>query len=443
MDETLNYDVIIIGWGKAGKTLAKQFATLGKKVAIVEKMKAMAGGTCINIACIPTKTLAVDSAKGLAFDQAFEHRNLVVQKLNETNYVNLAHEDTVDIYFGEGSFKNDEVIVVRGGDETIELTGNLMFINTGAKSILPDIAGLKDSKFVYDSTRLQELPTLPRSLGILGAGNIGLEFASIYGGFGSTVTLIESGSRIMKREEPEIREAVTEILANRGIRLLLETEVVAVHNDDNGSIQLETKAGEMFTFDALLVATGRKPNVEGLGLENTSIKQTESGGIKTNEFLRTSVDNIFALGDVRGEEQFTYTSLDDSRIINSYLDGDHAYTLAERKNLPYSIFIDPPFARVGLTEEEAVEAGLLIRTNILPVAKMPRAHVINDKRGLFKAVIEEGSNRILGASLFGPESPEIINIIKLAMDHDLSATMLKNQVFTHPTMAENLNDLFQ
>ncbi|MGP6138780.1 FAD-containing oxidoreductase [Jeotgalibaca sp. A127] len=438
----MNYDVIIIGWGKAGKTLAKQFATSRKKVAIIEKTKAMTGGTCINIACIPTKVLAVDSATGISFDQAFIRRNLVVQKLNETNYANLANEDTVDIYFGEGSFKNDEVIVVRGGDESIELTGELVFINTGAQSILPDIAGLKDSNFVYDSTQLQELPTVPQTLGILGAGNIGLEFASIYAGFGSAVTLIESSSKILKREEPEIREAILEVLANRDIQLLLETEVVTVHNDDSG-IHLETKAGEMYTFDVLLVATGRKPNVEGLGLENTSIKQTENGGIWTNEFLRTSVDNVFALGDVRGEEQFTYASLDDARIINSYLYGDHAYTLAERKNLPSSVFIEPPFARVGLTEEEAIEAGLLVKTNVLPVAKMPRAHVINDKRGLFKAVIEEGSNRIVGASLFGQESPEIINIIKLAMDNDLSSTVLKNQVFTHPTMAENLNDLFQ
>lgn len=439
----MKYDVIIIGWGKAGKTLAKQLATSGKKVAIIEKTKAMAGGTCINIACIPTKTLAIDSTNNVSFDNALERRNMVVQKLNETNYANLASEESVDIYFGEGSFKNDEVVIVRSGDERVELTGDLIFINTGAQSVFPEITGLRNSKFVYDSTQLQDLATLPKTLGILGAGNIGLEFASIYAGFGSEVTLIESGSKILKQEEPEIRDAIMEELTNGDIQLLLETEIVAVQNNERDEIELETKTGKILTFDALLVATGRKPDLEGLSLEHTSIKQTERGGIWTNEFLRTSVDNIFALGDVRGEEQFTYTSLDDSRIINSYLFGNHEYTLAERKNLPSSIFIDPPFARVGLTEKEATESGLQVRINVLSVAKMPRAHVTGDKRGLFKAVIEEGSNRILGASLFGQESPEIINIIKLAMDYGLPATVLKKQVFTHPTMAENLNDLFQ
>lgn len=440
---TVKYDVIIIGWGKAGKTLAKKFAVEGKKVAVIERDREMAGGTCINIACIPTKTLAIDSFRGNVYSDAFDRRNLVVKKLNETSYQNLATEKTLDIYFGEGSFKNDEELLVRAGDDSIVLKGELIFINTGAESDFPKIRGIKESKHVYDSTQLQELPSLPKRLGILGAGNIGLEFAAIYSGFDSSVTLIESGTQILNREEPEIHKAIKDELENQGVKLLMETVISNIENSDSEEVKVTTETGETLIFDALLVATGRKPAIEMLELKNTGIKRTSNGGIWTNDYLRTTVDHIFALGDVRGEEQFTYTSLDDARIIDSYLFGNQNYSLESRQNIPYSIFVNPPFARVGLTEAEAVNAGLKVRTTILPVLKMPRAHVVGDTRGLFKSVVDKDSNRILGVSLFGPEAHEIINIVKLAMDYNLPATTLQNQVFTHPTMAENLNDLFK
>lgn len=440
---TVKYDVIIIGWGKAGKTLAKKFAVEGKRVAVIERDREMAGGTCINIACIPTKTLANDSFQGRTYADAFDRRNLVVKKLNESNFQNLATEKTLDIYFGAGSFISDEELIVRAGNESIVLKGELIFINTGAESYIPKIRGLKESNHVYDSTQLQKLPHLPKRLGILGAGNIGLEFAAIYSGFGSRVTLIESGTQILKREEPEIRKAIQDELESQGVQLLLKTVITNIENSASEEVEVTTETGEILFFDALLVATGRKPAVELLELKKTGIKRTANGGIWTNDYLRTTVDHIFALGDVRGKEQFTYTSLDDVRIIDSYLNGDQSYSLESRQNIPYSIFINPPLARVGLTEAEAVNAGLKIRTTILPVAKMPRAHVVGDSRGLFKSVIEKDSNRILGVSLFGPEAPEIINIVKLAMDYNVPATALQNQVFTHPTMAENLNDLFK
>ena len=439
----MKYDVIIIGWGKAGKTLAKTFSADGKTVAVIERDEKMAGGTCINVACIPTKTLSVDSVKGADYVDAFERRNLVVKKLNETNYQNLATEETIDIYFGEASFKNDRELIVRAGEERFSLKGALVFINTGSESRIPNIRGIMESKHVYDSTQLQELPFLPKRLGIIGAGNIGLEFASIYSGFGSKVTLIETGAEILKHEEPEIRIAVQEELVQQGIEVLTETAVSSIQDVTNDGVKVITKAGDTFNFDAILIATGRKPAIESLRLWNTAIKLNESGGIWTNDYLRTTVDHVFALGDVRGEEQFTYTSLDDARIIDSYLYGNQDYNLKSRKNLPYSIFINPPFARVGMTEAEALAANLDIRTNILPVAKMPRAHVTGDLRGVFKAVIAKHSNQILGASLFGAQAHEIINIVKLAKDYNLPASVLHNQVFTHPTMAENLNDLFK
>lgn len=439
----LNYDVIIIGWGKAGKTLAKTFAKRGQKVAIIEKTKTMAGGSCINVACIPTKMLAAAAAAGELYETAFARRNQVVQQLNARSFENLAKEDTVDIFFGEGSFKNDEVILVRMGEEVLELTGKLIMINTGSTPVIPDIPGLKESKRVYDSESIQKLPELPQRLGILGAGTSGMEFASNYADFGAEVTLIESGVRLLKQHEPEIQKAVLDRLVEQGIDILYQTKIVEVRDCENGSIEAITQNGRVLTFDALLMAVGRKPNIAGLAIKNTSLCLNDKGGIETNPYLRTSVDHIFALGDVRGYEQFTYTSLDDARIVLDYLLGEQHYSLDDRHQLPTALFINPPLAKVGMTESEARKAGLEVRCKVLPVAQMPRARVIGKMAGVFKAVIEQGTNRILGASLFGPEAHELINIIGLAMECHIPATTLKNKIFTHPTMAENLNDLFE
>lgn len=435
------YDALFIGWGKAGKTLAKQFAISGKKVAIVEKTKEMAGGTCINIACIPTKVLVVEAEKGHTFDEAMERRKAVVEKLNESNYQKLAKDDQVDVYFATASFLNNQTVQLKGGEDQLDLEADYIFINTGAESVMPPIDGLSETKGVYDSTGIQTLKEQPKSVGIIGGGNIGLEFASIFAGLGSKVTIFESGKQILTREEPEIRAAATELLLDKGIQIKTETTIRSVHNKHDQVVTVAEDGTEEIV-DVLLVAVGRKPYLEGLQLENTDIQLTEKEGIKTNEYLETNVPNIFSLGDVRGMEQFTYTSLDDSRIIKSYLFGDKSYSLNERKHVPYSIFIDPPLARIGITEAEAREKGKTIQTNLIPVASMPRGHVDGDLRGLFKAVVDKDSSEILGVSLLGQEAHELINLIKIVMDHQLPYTVLKNQVFTHPTMAENLNDLF-
>lgn len=438
----LNYDAIFIGWGKGAKTLAQTFASKGKKIAMVEKKKEMAGGTCINIACIPTKVLVTDAEKGISFESAMKRKDTVVEKLNQSNYQKLAGEEQVDIYFATASFQDNQTVVIEEGDDRIEARAEYIFIDTGAEGNIPPIEGLADTKHVYDSTSIQHIPTRPRSLLILGAGNIGLEFASIYANFGTRVMLVESGDKLLPREEPEIREAATEVMKDQGIEIALETSVVGIKNDGE-EVVLITENGQDLRGEALLIAVGRKPNTKDLKLENTSIALTENGGIQTNEFLETSVPNIFALGDVRGEEQFTYTSLDDFRIIANYLEGDKSYSLNERKNVPYTIFIDPPLARIGISEEEAIKTGKEIFVQTVPVASMPRGHVNGDTRGMFKAVVDSATEEILGVTLFGENAHEVINLIKIVMDHHLPYTTLRDQIFTHPTMAENLNDLFK
>ena len=435
----LTYDLIVIGFGKAGKTLAAKMSTQGKKVALIERSKAMYGGTCINIACIPTKTLLVAAEKGLTFDQVMAEKNAVTSRLNSKNYAGVSGAG-VDIIDGEAHFLSNKVIEITAGDEKEELTAETIVINTGAISNVLPIPGLTDTKNVYDSTGIQNLKELPKRLGVLGGGNIGLEFAGLYNKLGSQVTVLDAAPVFLPRVEPSIAALAKQYMEEDGIQLLQNVRTTQVKNDGE-EVVVVTEDGE-FRFDALLYATGRKPNIEPLHLENTDIELTERGAIKVDKHLETSVPGVFAAGDVNGGLQFTYISLDDFRILYSYLAGDGSYTLEDRKNVPTSMFITPPLAQIGLTEKEAQEQGLPIAVKEIPVAAMPRGHVNADLRGAFKAVVNTETKEIVGATIFSAGAQEIINILTVAMDNKIPYTYLSKQIFTHPTLAENLNDLF-
>lgn len=435
----LTYDLIVIGFGKAGKTLASKMASQGKKVALIERSKAMYGGTCINIACIPTKTLLVAAEKGLTFDQVMAEKNAVTSRLNSKNYAGVSGAG-VDIIDGEAHFLSNKVIEITAGDEKEELTAETIVINTGAVSNVLPIPGLTDTKNVYDSTGIQNLKELPKRLGVLGGGNIGLEFAGLYNKLGSQVTVLDAAPVFLPRVEPSIAALAKQYMEEDGIQLLQNVRTTQVKNDGE-EVVVVTEDGE-FRFDALLYATGRKPNIEPLHLENTDIELTERGAIKVDKHLETSVSGVFAAGDVNGGLQFTYISLDDFRILYSYLAGDGSYTLEDRKNVPTSMFITPPLAQIGLTEKEAKEQGLPIAVKEIPVAAMPRGHVNADLRGAFKAVVNTETKEIVGATIFSAGAQEIINILTVAMDNKIPYTYFSKQIFTHPTLAENLNDLF-
>ena len=435
----LTYDLIVIGFGKAGKTLAAKMAAQGKKVALIERSKAMYGGTCINIACIPTKTLLVAAEKGLAFDQVIAEKNAVTSRLNGKNYAAISGAG-VDIIDAEAHFLSNKVIEITAGDEKEELTAETIVINTGAVSNVLPIPGLTETEHVYDSTGIQNLKELPKRLGVLGGGNIGLEFAGLYNKLGSQVTVLDAAPVFLPRVEPSIADLAKQYMEEDGIQLLQNVQTKQIKND-GAEVVVVTEDGE-FRFDALLYATGRKPNVEPLQLESTDIELTERGAIKVNKHLETSVPGVFAVGDVNGGLQFTYISLDDFRILYSYLAGDGSYTLEDRKNVPTSMFITPPLAQIGLTEKEAQDQGLPIAVKEIPVAAMPRGHVNADLRGAFKAVVNTETKEIVGATIFSAGAQEIINILTVAMDNKIPYTYLSKQIFTHPTLAENLNDLF-
>src|SRR5699024_111843 len=438
----LTYDAIIIGFGKAGKTLAGKLASENWKIAMVERDSNMYGGTCINIACIPTKTLIQDGLKGIPYEEAITRKNQVVEKLREKNYKNLADNPNVTIYNSDAYFRSDKEVEIELNGKTEVLTAEQIFINTGATNNVPPLEGDLTSDKIYTSTSLIDRKELTRKLVIIGAGYIGMEYASMYQTFGSEVTVISPGEALLAQEDREIATEVQKVLEDKGVQFVLgaKAEKITENNADMVSVSLST--GEDVTADAVLLATGRKPNVEHLGLENTAIEQTEKGAIKVNDYLKTTVNGVWALGDVRGGMQFTYISLDDFRILENYFFGDQTYSLQERKNVPNSMFIDPPLSRVGITAKEAKEEGYEIAEGKLPVASHPRAHVIHDLRGLFKAVVDKKTDRILGVSLFGPESPELINLVKLAMDFDVPYTYLRDQVYNHPVMSEAFNALF-
>lgn len=435
----LTYDLIVIGFGKAGKTLAAKIATQGKKVALIERSKAMYGGTCINIACIPTKTLLVAAEKELSFEEVMAEKNAVTSRLNGKNYAAISSAG-VDIIDAEAHFLSNKIIEIVSGNQKQELTAENIVINTGAISNILPIPGLTTTKNVYDSTGIQNLDRLPKSLGILGGGNIGLEFAGLFNKLGSKVTVLDAANTFLPRVEPSIAAMAKQYMEEDGIEILQNVFTQEVKND--GDEVIVVTKNKSFHFDALLYATGRKPNIEPLKLENTDIQITDRGAIQVDKHCQTSVSGVFAVGDVNGGLQFTYVSLDDFRIVFSYLAGDGSYTLDDRKNVPTTMFIAPPLAQIGLTEAQAKEQGLPYATKEIPVSAMPRGHVNADLRGAFKVVVNTETKEILGVTIFSQGAQEIINILTVAMDNNIPYTYFTKQIFTHPTLAENLNDLF-
>ena len=436
------YDLLVIGFGKAGKTLAATFAKEGKKVAVVEESSAMYGGTCINIGCIPTKTLIVAADNKKDYNEAKATRDKVVTKLNAKNFAMLDNSPNVDVYTARAKFVSNKVVEISANGETKQLEGEVVVINTGAKNNVLPIPGLTTSKNVYDSTELQKLEKAPKTLGIIGGGNIGLEFASLYSRLGVKVTVIDHSDRILVREDADVAELAKGYLEETGVEFKLGSTTKEVRNNGENVVVVTEEHGEL-EFEAVLHATGRRANTENLGLENTDIELRPNGSIVVDEYCQTTVENVFAVGDVNGGLQFTYVSLDDFRIVNGYLHGKKEYTTADRKNVPYSTFISPALSHVGLHEEEAKAQYSNVAVGSLLVANMPRGAVNQDQRGIYRVVVDKDTNLILGATLFGKNSEEIINIIKMAIDNKIPYTYIRDQIFTHPTMAENLNDVFK
>ena len=451
------YDAIVIGFGKGGKTLAADLSGRGRRVALIERSEEMYGGTCINVGCIPTKFLIRQAKPAAArperdfeakrdfYRRAAAAKDELTASLRAKNYRSLADRPNVDVYTGTGSFVSADTVAVSSAAGKIRLTAPLIFIDTGAESVVPPIPGIRESRFAYTSTSILDLKELPHRLVVVGGGYIGLEFASMFASFGSAVTVLEGGTELIPREDRDIAAEVRRVLEKKGIGFRTGVRVESVRDESGEAVVAYTADGtqEEIRADAVLLATGRRPATAELNLEAAGVETDDRGAVRVDERLRTTAPGVYALGDVKGGPQFTYISLDDYRIVRDHLFGEGKRGTKDREPVSYSVFIDPPLSRIGMSEEEARRAGRNVRVKAVRVDTIPRARTLGDTEGQMKAVIDAETDEILGCTLFCAESSEAVNTVAVAMKAGLKASFLRDFIFTHPSMSETFNDLFE
>ena len=443
----MKYDIVIIGFGKAGKTLAVKAAALGKKVALIERSPKMYGGTCINVGCIPTKRLITAAKEAIYADNSVENeyytlsvekKDKLIAALNAKNYAMLNDKENIDVIDGVGSLegKNSVMVTTPSGEKKL-LEGEFIIINTGSKEAKAPFEIVNSN--VFSSKTLLDLKNLPKHIVIVGSGFIGIEFASMFASFGSKVSIV-GRSPLLKNEDDDIASSVKEALKVQGVEILEGCDIENLK--DNALNFKQNGEQKSLKADAFLVALGRVANLDDLNLTAADVELDEKGFIKTAPSLQTNVPNIFAVGDVRGGELFTYTSLDDFRIVFSQIFGDKKRTTQNRSIHANVLFTDTPLARVGVSAKEASKLGLNFKELKLSMAAVPGAKVLNHDVGMLKAIVEASSGEILGASFHCIYANELINEIAIAMNLKANANFFKNQIFTHPSISEALNDLF-
>ena len=459
MSRTETFDDVVVGTGQAGKPLAGELADRGRTVAIVERGRV--GGTCVVRGCTPTKTMWASArvahlarragdygveAGPVSVDQerVRERKRRIVDEWSSAGRDGLEQQEGVELIDGHARFEGERRMTVdltEGGSRRLQ--ADRFFLNTGARPAIPPIDGLDEVGFL-DSTSVMELGETPDHLLVLGGGFIGLEFAQMYRRFGADVTVLERADRLAVREDADVSEAIRDIFEQDGIDVRTGTDVVAARPDPEGGVVLRVDgadgAGEV-AGSHLLVATGRRPNSDDLGLEEAGVRTDDRGHIEVNERLETSADGVWALGDVTGGEPFTHTSYDDFRVIRSQLLEGGDRTTADRLST-YAVFTDPQLGRVGMTEGEARESDRNVRVARLPMTRVARAQEMDETRGFMKAVVDADSGEILGAAILGVEGGEVAMALKLAMMGGLSHTEIRDAVLAHPTLAESLNNLF-
>lgn len=488
MPEAKEYDAIVIGSGQGGTPLAKALAKAGRRTAIVERE--YIGGTCVNFGCTPTKTMFNSARVAYLARRSAEYgvhtgpvtvnisdvrarKQSVVNSFRDGGLRAIEKTPGLDLLKGEASFTGPQSIEVRMNDGGRQLlTAGKIFINTGGRPSTPEVEGL-DSVPYLDSTSIMELDQLPEHLLVMGGGYIGLEFGQMFRRYGSQVTIVHRGDRLLAREDPDVADEIAKTLREDGITVLLNSEVTRIGrspdlpNDESGFwavtvgtnvsraiplvgqelagqilIAVRTPDGEeALTGSHLLVAVGRTPNTDRLNLHAAGVETNERGFVKVNDRLETNVPGVYALGDVNGGPQFTHVSYDDFRILRTNLIGGGAAATSERL-VPYTVFMDPQLGRVGLTETEARARGLNIRVAKLPMANVARAIEMSETRGFIKAVVDADTKQILGCSVLGVEGGELMAMFQIAMMGRAPYTLLKEAIFAHPTMAESLNNLF-
>lgn len=453
-----HYDAIIIGAGQAGIPLAKKLAKAGKQTVIIEK--SWVGGSCINYGCTPTKAMIASAQAAhqarkapdlginignihVDFKKIKERKDEIVKMFRTSAQKSIESTEGLELVLGEASFSGEKELTITSIGKKEIVTGDWIFINTGAEASIPKLKGLKSVNYLT-STSILELEEIPEHLIIIGGSYIGLEFGQMFYRFGSKVTVLEEASRIMEQEDEDVSAELTKILQDEGLDILTGINIDEVKSE-MGQISLNlhsTHGANTITGSHLLIATGRIPQIEALNLKIPGIRIDETGNIIVNEKLETNVGGIYALGDVKGGPAFTHISYNDFTIVYRNLIEKTNYSIADRP-VPYCMFTDPQLGRIGLSENDAIKKGLEFMVAKIPMSKVARGIETSEILGFMKAVVDPKSKKILGASILSSEGGEIMSVIQMAMEGGITYDRLKYCVFAHPTYTEALNNLFK
>jgi pyruvate/2-oxoglutarate dehydrogenase complex dihydrolipoamide dehydrogenase (E3) component len=445
------YDAIVLGSGQAGNPLSQKLADHGWSVALVEKEHL--GGTCVNTGCTPTKTMVASAQVAHYARQAARwgvragevsvdlprvvaRKDQVVQQWRSGLERKVQQRPGLHLYRGHGRFLDPHR--VRVGDQVLE--GERIFIDTGARPSVPPIPGLDQAGYLTNESLLQ-VTDLPEHLLVLGGGYVGLEFGQMFRRFGSRVTVVDFAEQVLSHEDADVARELQQTLEAEGIRFLLKARTTGVERD-NGQIVLRLEGAEGVRGSHLLVATGRRPNTDDLGLETTGVQTTPRGFIQVNGRLETNVPGVWALGDVNGGPAFTHISYNDHQIVYANLIEGKDLTTADRL-VPYAVFTDPQLGRVGQTEKEARATGRRLKVGKIPMAWVARAIERDETAGLMKLVVDAETDRILGAAILSSEGGELVQILEFVMRAGAPYTLLKGAVYIHPTLAEGFWTLME
>lgn len=447
-------DAVVIGAGQSGGPLSTALATSGRRTVLIERVHV--GGTCINEGCTPTKTMVASArvaylarrASGYGVEtgevrvnlgRVRERKREIVESFRGGSERRIRGTAGLELVYGEARFTGPRSVAVNGR----AFESDLVFINTGGRPAEPDVEGISRVS-PLDSTSIMELDRVPEHLLVLGGGYIGIEFAQMFRRFGSRVTVVQRGPQLLPLEDEDIAAQVLAVLRQDGIEVLLESQACLAAPAEGGGLRLtvQTPGGERtLSGSHVLLAAGRVPNTDRLGLDAAGIATDAKGFVTVTPRLETSVPGVYALGDVKGGPAFTHISYDDYRIIRTnLLQGGNATT--EARLVPYTVFMDPQLGRIGLSEREARKQGRTYRVARMPMSNVARALEVDESRGVMKVLVDPKDGRILGAAVLGIEGGELMAMLQLAMMGNMPYDRLRDAVFAHPTLAESFNNLF-
>ena len=447
------YDAIVIGSGQAGNPLSQKLADQGWTVALVEKEHL--GGTCVNTGCTPTKTMVASAqvahyarhaanwgvhaeAVRVELSSVIGRKDRIVNQWRSGIEKKIEARKNLHLVRGQARFVQPHLI--RVGEQ--ELQSERIFINTGTRPAIPSLEGLDRIDYLTNASIMQ-LRELPDHLLVLGGGYVGLEFGQMFRRFGSRVTIVHRGEQILPREDADVAAELKGALEKEEIRFLKANPSRVAKQNGQIVLTLETEGGATTVSGShLLVATGRRPNTEELGLESTGVHLAREGFIKVNGQLETNVPGIWALGDVKGGPAFTHISYNDYQVVYANLIEGKNRTIDDRL-IPYAVFTDPQLGRVGLTEKEARAAGHKLKIGKIPTAWVARAIERDETAGLMKIVVDAATDRILGAAILAAEGGELVQILEFVMLAGAPYTLLKGAVYIHPTLAEGFWTLME